>query len=248
LPGAQADSPAGFDASEVDSFPDAARLLDGLADRPTDERPGDGGEDALGADVASFDTLQDAPVDAGIDSGIAPDAAPADADLPTLVTMQFTGKVFTVSKMPLGLDSSAYMKPISGTFAYDLRTTDSSPLDPKRGTYKHRASSVFTFSVLGRNVEGSGRAVVVTENFDPDTFRFNDGPQLDGIPRLMKVDGVTAPSLVLRISMTDESGAMLTSDALPDPFPAISFPKSHTFELTDSGGTLLMQLDSLTKR
>jgi hypothetical protein len=64
----------------------------------------------------------------------------------------------------------------------------------------------------------------------------------------MKIDGVVVPELRLTIAITDETGAMLSSDALPNPFPTVPFPKtSHTFSLQDANGTLLMQLDSLTK-
>jgi len=69
------------------------------------------------------------------------------------------------------------------------------------------------------------------------------------VTRLMKLDGAAAPSLKLGIAITDGTGAMLMSDALPDPFPTIDIKNTpHTFPLMDSGGTLLMQLDSLTRR
>lgn len=213
--------------------------------------------DVVAADAARGDLLADmgagADAPAGADGAAAADAAPeatpADAGAPRLVTVTFTGKVVTVAGAPLGFDATVRESPVSGTFAYDLGTTDESPVDPKRGTYKHGATSVFTFTVKGRNVEGSGRAVVDIENFDPDTFRFKDGPMIDAIPRTMKIDGVAAPALTLSLALTDGSGVMLSSDALPDPFPAIDLAKTpHTFALRDDGGTLLMQLDSLAKR
>ena len=92
------------------------------------------------------------------------------------------------------------------------------------------------------------------EGFGVHTFRFLDGPQADTIVRTMKLDGADAPTLKLFIAITDGAGAMLTSDGLPDPFPTVdianknNFNISHTFSLQDSGGTLLMQLDSLVNQ
>ena len=61
--------------------------------------------------------------------------------------------------------------------------------------------------------------------------------------------GADAPALKLYLSITDGSGAMLTSDALPDPFPAVDVTKAAiTFSLMDAGGTLLMQLDTLANQ
>jgi hypothetical protein len=164
-----------------------------------------------------------------------------------LVTLQFSGTVQTVAGTPLGLNSSARLATVSGEFAYDLRVADQLPSDPQRGRYLHGGSSIFTCTVSGHTVTGSGLARVEVEDLNPDTFRFLDGPQSDGIPRLMKLDGAGAPSLALSIAITDSSGAALTSDKQPDPFPftnITTFP--HTFSLQDSGGTLLMQLDSIT--
>ena len=140
---------------------------------------------------------------------------------------------------------------MSGSFTYDLRLLDDEPNDPLRGKYQRGGTTAFTFAVEGHTVTGSGRAIVETENLSSDTFRFLDGPQNDGVTRIMHLDGADAPTLTLTIAITDATGAMLTSDALPDPFPMIDIANmhsqniSHTFALSDSGGTLLMQLGSL---
>ncbi|HVR03769.1 MAG TPA: hypothetical protein VMT47_16650 [Polyangia bacterium] len=89
---------------------------------------------------------------------------------------------------------------------------------------------------------------VVTEDLTPDAFRFLDGPQGDAVVRIMKLDDVDAPALKLFIAV-NSSGALLTSDALPDPFPAIDITKlPHTFSLMDEGGSLAMQLDTLVNQ
>jgi hypothetical protein len=208
------------------------------------------------ADIATADTSMAsadtavAPADSAADlaADSAPDTSP-DLAPPMPVTMQFTGTVATVAGTPLGLDSTARTAAITGTFTYDLRTPDARPADLKRGRYEHGTTSGFTFTVLGHTVEGSGYAVVEIEDLDPDTFRFRDGPGLDTIPRIMKVDGTAAPMLKLTIAIASGNNAFLTSDALPRPFPTIDITQTaHTFSLSDNGGTLLMQLTTLTPK
>jgi hypothetical protein len=200
--------------------------------------------DVLPADAAGVDAsvAADAPaIDAGSDGGA------ADGLAPRLVTVHFTGAVATVTGQPLGLGDPARAAPVSGSFTYDLQTRDQLPADPRRGRFEHGTTSAFTFTVLGHTVSGSGWAIVQTEDLDPDTFRYLDGPQGDGVPRVMKLDGAPAPTLKLGIAITDSTGALLKSDALPDPFPAVDIAHlPHTFSLEDQGGTLLMQLDTLT--
>jgi hypothetical protein len=165
------------------------------------------------------------------------------------VTLQFTGTVATVAGTPLGLDSTARTAAITGSFTYDLRTPDALPADPKRGRYLHGTTSGFTFTVLGHTIEGSGYAIVQTEDLDPDTFRFLDGPGLDPVPRIMKLDGTAARDLKLGIAIASGNATFLGSDALPSPFPTIDITHTaHTFSLSDGGGTLLMQLTALTQK
>ena len=93
-----------------------------------------------------------------------------------------------------------------------------------------------------------------TEDLNPDTFRFLDGDQNDTVTRIMKLDGADAPKLKLFLAITDDTGAMLTSDALPDPFPMVDiandggFTIAHTFSLMDDGGTMLMKLATLVNQ
>lgn len=237
--------------------------MDGPPAGEPDASPMSADDGPPAADAGPLDVAADGPVDGGRGDAASPlDAAPAadlapdqaatpDAAPPITVIMQFTGKVVTVAGTPLGFDSSVREAAVSGTFGYHLGAIDETPIDPKRGTYRYGQGSVFTFKVMNRSVEGSGRAVIDVENFDPDTFRFRDGKMLDPLDRFMKVDGVVVPELRLTIAITDETGAMLTSDALPNPFPTLAFPKtSHTFALKDGPNgenALLIQLDSLTK-
>src|SRR6185436_2435213 len=158
-------------------------------------------------------------------AGAADTSAPVDLPSPRPVTLAFTGAVATVAGKPLGLDGTARTAPVSGSFTYDLRTLDQRPGDPKRGQYEHGASSGFTFKVMGHTIEGSGWAIVQTEDLDPDTFRFIDGPQGDGIPRVMKLDGAPAPKLKPPVPITRGNG-LLPGDRLADPFPTIDI--AHT--------------------
>jgi hypothetical protein len=108
----------------------------------------------------------------------------------------------------------------------------------------------FTFNVDGHKVTGSGKGILQTENLtSSDTFRYFDGPQGDAKVRTMKLDEVDRPNLKLLIAIVDSTAMMLTSDALPAPFPTLDVTKTpHTFSLSDEGGTLLMQLDTLVNQ
>jgi hypothetical protein len=212
------------------------------------------GADAPAGDVADGGAA-DAASDAVVDTG-----AEAEAAAPRLVTVSFSGKVLTVATapdggMPLGFDSSVRTSAVTGSFTYDLGLADELPNDPKRGKFWRGGVTAFSFALQGHSVTGSGRAIVETEDLDPDTFRFLDGPQGDTVLRTMKLDGTDAPALKLLIAVTDTSGVMLSSDKLPDPFPTVDIANkdgginiSHTFTLSDPGGTLLMQLDTLASQ
>jgi hypothetical protein len=105
-------------------------------------------------------------------------------------------------------------------------------------------------SFLGTVVTGSATPYVRIENLSSDTFRFSDG--LSGSPAggMMAVNGT--PDGTVRVGMGFTTSNAFTSDALPLDFPfakpplanPVSFP--HTFAITDSGGTLLLQLSTLT--
>jgi hypothetical protein len=235
-------------------------------DAPADtrtERAADAGveaaADAPGGDTAPGGDAQDA-ADVRADGLVAVDAASdlseVEAAAPRLVTVAYTGTVETVAGTPLGFDSTVRTEPVSGSFTYDLRLVDDLPSDPKRGNWQRGGTTAFTFTVKGHTVTGSGVALLQTQDLNPDTFRFLDGPQpLDAVTRIMKLDGVAAPDIVLFLSITDTTGAMLASDALPDPFPMLNiankdggFEISHTFSIKDKNGTLLMQLSTLAQQ
>jgi hypothetical protein len=248
--------------------PDAAGDGLGAADHPSDapgsepevasdavagDVPGDTAPDA-GADGADATSTGDADGAADVADAVSDAADGAEAAGPRLVTVAFTGKVVTVAGTPLGFDGTVRLEAVSGTFTYDLRLLDDQPSDPKRGKYQRAGTTAFSFTLKGHTVTGSGKAIVQTENLDPDTFRFLDGPQGDTVVRTMLFDGAAAPLLKLGIAITDGDGVMLASDALPDPFPTldiankVSFKVTHTFSLMDGNGTLLMQLDTLVSQ
>jgi hypothetical protein len=242
---------AAVDASHAGADGAAGASSDaGPADAPVDATADTAAEanasDASDAgDAGTADaTTNEVGVDAGVDlnADVVIEMAPARP-----VKVGFTGQVVTVASAPLGFDATVRLEAVSGSFTYDLRMVDELPADLKRGRYEGFAITAFTFTVKGHTVAGSGNAQVQIEDLDPDTFRFLDGPLGDNVPRVMKFDGADAPTLKLGIAITDSSGAMLSSEALPDPFPTLDITtKPHTFSLQDSGGTLLMQLDTLT--
>jgi hypothetical protein len=236
----------------------------GAADAGKDTRdagPADTGADArdagrdLGVDVG----VDASPADAPADMAAADAAADVGREVRPLrqIVLDFAGHVVTYAGgpdggMPLGFDSSVRTMPVTGSFTYDLDAGDANPVDVNNGRFVCNGTCPFTFTVAGRTVTGSGYAVVYTQNLSSDTFRFVDGPgESDGIDRVMKLDGVAAPTLKLFFAVTDGTGAMLSSDRLPDPFPVFGIGDGqhpHTFTLSDPGGTLLMQLDSLVMR
>jgi len=258
FPDARKDTGAGSEDAGRDGVADAGRDAghDGRAtDAATDSRA-DAGQDAV-ADAGLDGGMVEAPVDApaearadgpregAIDAPGSPDLLPADRAA-RLVRLRFTGKAVTVTGTSLGLAASTVqnMPAITGTLAYDLDVIDNEATDTTRGVFQHNGTSEFTFALLGHTVTGSGFAKV--ETTAGDTFRFRDGPQtLDPVVRVMKLDGADAPMVSLIIAITG-GPSLLPSDALPDPFPAITIATTpHTFSLSDAGGTLLMQLDML---
>lgn len=180
-------------------------------------------------------------------------ACPAAAEL---VTVEYTAYIATVGGNPFGLDASARLAPVRGSFTYDTSTPDTLPADPQRGDYPHSAGGAFTAEFLGLVITGSPTPFVQIEDFTlgtfkTDVFRYFDG----GSGRVMSLGGVPNPNVGLFIAFVDSSGNAFASDALPETFafgqpplagPPVSFP--HTFSLSDSGGTLLLQLDSLTQQ
>lgn len=163
------------------------------------------------------------------------------------IELFFDGEISTVSGTPLALDSSARLETVTGSMSYLPCLPDSRATEPDRGEYRHPYDGDLEVLTAGISVTGSGRAIVSIENFDPDTFRFEDGALItETETRMMQINGNDAPDLQFSFAITDSSGAALDSDAPPDPF---SFDPSmpHTFSLQDVGGTLLIQLDSLSR-
>jgi hypothetical protein len=208
-----------------------------------------------GGEVSAVDAA-----DAGAGDTMADAGADVEAPAPRRVTVAYTGQVVTVAPapdggMPLGFDTSVRTSAVSGSFSYDPGMADDLPNDPKNGKYQRGGVTAFSFTLQGHVVTGSGRSLLETQDMSSDTFRFRDGPQGDAVVRTMKLDGADRASLVLFLAISDSSGAMLTSDVLPDPFPTVNiankdggFNIAHTFSLADSGGTLLMQLDTLVSQ
>jgi hypothetical protein len=248
--------------------PDGGKDGSNAGDHPM-EAPGDEGD--VPADAGLESPLPPPPEPGGVDGGAGvedaaaaeagdakADADAAEAPAPRLVTIAFTGQVVTVAGTPLGFDGTVRTEAVAGSFVYDANLGDNLPGDPLRGKYlgNGNGTTAFTLMVKGHTVKGSGKAILQTENLNPDTFRFLDGPQVgDPLPRVMQLDGADAPTLELSFAITDDSGAMLTSDALPDPFPTVNiankdggFNITHTFSLSDAGGTLLMQLDTFASQ
>jgi hypothetical protein len=244
---------------------DVGGTLDHVEDAPAAETAGDTAPDAggTGADAppdmgpttgdASPETAGDTASADAKDGGVS-DASDAGETAPRLVGFSFAGSVVTVARadggvgLPLGFDGTVRTEAVTGSLSYDPTLVDMY-LPLNRGVYQAVApQSTFTLTVKGKTVTGSMRAKLeVEDGTTNDTFRFRDGPQaVDPVVRVMKLDGVDKPRLSLFIAISGGDGTMLTSEKLPDPFPAIDIKKiPHTFSLEDEGGTLLMQLDTL---
>lgn len=214
-------------------------------DASTADRPGSGAVGSADAAVDGGARTHEAATD--MDAAQAMDAAPF---MPTCspITLKFKGTVATVADKPLGLDDSVRTSDVSGTFAYLPCLPDQEP-DPKRGIYEHPSGGAFSLSVGGRSITGSGQPRLEVENLDPDTIRWRDGKiPLDTRERVMFVDDKPAADLEVLIAITDGSGGALSNDAPPTRFPYLdiaSFP--HTFSVSDSNGTLLLQLSAMTQ-
>jgi hypothetical protein len=169
------------------------------------------------------------------------------------VTVQYTATVVTVSGTPFGFNSSIRLAPISGFFTYNRGNVDTLPADTARGNYPHTPAFPGAFSAIlqGTTFTGSATPFAQVENFaGADTFRFEDGPSNNA--GIMSVNGTPNAVAALFMALTDGSGNAFANDSLPALFPfarpplanpAPTFP--HTFSLSDSGGTLLMQFNTL---
>lgn len=216
---------------------DVGRDTDSGADTDTGEDSDtDTGKDSdpdTGRD-SDTDTGEDTDTDSGGDTGTA-----------RTVTLAFTGSVATVAGTPLGLDGSARGTSVEGTLSWALDALDVDA-DATRGDYYPEGA--FSMDVGGKVVTGSGAPELQVEDMSSDTFRYVDGSaQVAEVPPVMFVDGVPTPELGLWLSITDGDGASFSSDLLVSPFPMLTPADLFiTFSL-DDGGTLLMELDSITQ-
>lgn len=169
------------------------------------------------------------------------------------ITFELDTYIATVSGNPFGLDNSARLETVLATVTYDSAVTDINA-SATRGDYPHATGGAFMADVLGISITGSATPFVQIEDLNPDTFRFIDGPRTVGpAGGIMSVDGVADPDTQLFIAFTDSSGAAFMDDALPNPLPFAVPPLSepspfffpHTISLSDSGGTLLLQLNDI---
>lgn len=164
------------------------------------------------------------------------------------VTVTFQGTIQTVSGTPFGLTSAVQTQPVSGSFTYESATADTD-VSATRGLYSHAGGGAFLVNVPGKGIAGSAIPRVVIENFNPDTFRFVDGLPNGQGP--MSVNSFPDTSIGLQLAITDNSGAVFNSDALPVSFPFTytgggTYPYPHTFMLNDATGTMLIQFTNVT--
>ena len=155
------------------------------------------------------------------------------------------GAVATVAGTPLGLDDSAREQSAMVVITWDLNVADSEKGDPARGTYEHRGTSSLSVDVGGHGVTGSASATVNVYDGETDSFGMDDGSQIlgDGHPR-MALDGADNEALGLFFAIVDDDGQTLESDALPESLRVFDPGEdSHTFAISDAGGSLLLQFD-----
>ena len=142
--------------------------------------------------------------------------------------------------------------PVTGYFLFDTSVGDSNVADLNRGFYNHAGNGGFTANLTGFNgvnpvplaIVGSSTPRVTVEWFPAsnDTWRYNDGLPNYGT---MSVNGVTNADVDLGFSMTQ--AVFFASDANTNPWPLASFPgTNHTFALSDSNGTILLRINSLS--
>lgn len=212
------------------SGPDTGADTDSGLD--TDSGDTDSGDTDSGFDTDSGDTGGDTDTDTGEDA--------------RTVTLAFAGSVATVAGTPLGLDGAVRGTAVDGTVSWALDALDLDA-DATRGDYYPEGA--FSMNVGGKVVTGSGAPEIQVEDMASDTFRYVDGnAQLVDVPPVMLVDGVATPELGLWLSITDGDGTSFSSDLLVSPFPMVD-PSALfiTFSIED-GGTLLMELDTITQQ
>lgn len=142
---------------------------------------------------------------------------------------------------------------VTGSFLFDTSVVDSNT-NVNRGWYQHAGTGGFTANFqalnsgnpIGVSITGSGSPEVQVEYFPTlnDTWRYWDGLPDHGT---MLVNGVPNGDVDLNFAMSQ--AVFFASDANVNPWPLAIFPAgtsgtSHTFALSDSNGTILLQISS----
>ncbi len=177
--------------------------------------------------------------DGGGDDG-GEDSGDPDCDI---VYIDFTGEVVTVASAPLGRDDLRE-QPVTGFLGYNPCIGDRDEADD-RGSYRHAGSSEFQVQIDDLLIEGSGQATVAIV-VPGSTWRFEDGEGSE-LPRSMSVNGNELGSLELWISTGPADSEAFTDDSIPEP-DWLDAEAPHTFSISEAGGTILIQWDTLTLR
>lgn len=168
------------------------------------------------------------------------------------IEIEYQAKIKTVANNFLGY-THAMDTAVTGSFVFETSLADSNISDANRGVYNHVGNGGFsaTFNALNAGnplavtITGSGSPRVTVEYFAGsinDTWRFNDGLPNYGT---MSVNGSPNADVDLGFSMSQP--VIFASDANINPWPLVTFPGiPHTFALSDSNGTILLEITSAT--
>jgi hypothetical protein len=113
-----------------------------------------------------------------------------------------------------------------------------------RGDFLMLGTWDFRADFLGKTVRGSGAATASTNLFGSPTLRFDDGVN-DREAGIMSINGVPNDTIGLGFSISGEAKDLPT-DQLPARFTFNPPPDgaSHTFVISDSSGSMLLQFRS----
>lgn len=125
--------------------------------------------------------------------------------------MEFTSTVTYVQNQPVHGITTTVGAPVSGPFTYDLAAVDTDPAQSHLGI---SFGGCWAMTLDGRTVTGEMPQWVVHEiNAPNDLFGMTDGQDQTGSP--LVVDGIPRDNGWVSFSFTEQSGTVLTSDALP---------------------------------
>ena len=188
-------------------------------------------------------------VDSASDSPDSPDS-PDSGDSPEVLTVDYAGRLVTVSGDAFGVPAPTLQDAsIGGFFAYNANVADG---DESRDAWSARLAGVgFSGTFAGVELGGSGKATVTViaseDRAANDCFYFEDGPSPTEPDRRMTVGGASSETAAVWIALCAE-GLAASGEAPPDPFLWLDPSMPHTFSLTEGGGTALAQLDSIAVR